>query len=265
MKLSKGTQNFWSQLSNYIFCSIIIILAAFYLFSSKVAIVLAFSLFVSLIWVLSQIKSKLLSVLPDEFQYQSAILADAPLLNVTWLQQQTSALESLGFVQLIDYKVENPGLARCFAHPQHYCYAEVNEAFQATGEFFSRQTGIASNLDGDWHLASINREADFKDSIAYGFWRNPKTIGTYYPELSLEELFEKHLRFRQQMIADLGITVLTDVSWENYVKIEQEKMIYRKRSLKSKNLLWAMMEVTLFELNPKSEWLGDYAKFATKK
>ncbi|MDF0554877.1 hypothetical protein [Kamptonema sp. UHCC 0994] len=78
-------------------------------------------------------------------------------------------------------------------------------------------------------------------------------------------MLQKHLEFRQRMIGDLGIKVLTDVSWENYVKIVQESVIYRKRSLKRKNLLLAMIEVTLFELNPKSEWLGDYAKFARQR
>jgi hypothetical protein len=58
---------------------------------------------------------------------------------------------------------------------------------------------------------------------------------------------------------------LTDVSWENYVQLQQVGVIYRKRSLRGKIILLAMIEVTQFELNPKSEWLGDYAKFVTGK
>ena len=119
---------------------------------------------------------------------------------------------------------------------------------------------IASNLAEGWQLATVNREASIKDGISYGFWRNPKSLRTHHPEISLAELLEKHLEFRQRMIMDLGITVLTDISWENYVQIQREGVIYRKRSLRGKILLLAMIEVTQFELNPKSEWLGDYGK-----
>ncbi|CBN57904.1 MULTISPECIES: hypothetical protein [Kamptonema] len=266
MKSSSAAQIFWSILSSFIFVCLIPILAIFYWFGLKVGLVITFLFSLCFLWLLSYIKSKLLMGMPDEFKYQSAIVTDNPLLNITWLQQQTSALESLGFVQLIDYKTgENPGLGRCFAHPQHYCYAEVTQSFQKTGELLIRQIAISSNLDEGWQLGTVNRQANVIDSIPYGFWRNPKSVRICYPDLSLEEVFEKHLEFRQRMVADLGITVLTDVSWENYVKIEQEATTYRKRSLKRKNLLLAMIEVTLFELNPKSEWLGDYAKFARQR
>jgi hypothetical protein len=39
----------------------------------------------------------------------------------------------------------------------------------------------------------------------------------------------------------------------------------RKQTLKRKNLLLAMLEATLFERNPKSQWLGDYPQEAAKK
>ena len=267
MTLSTGTQNFWSQQKNYLLSSGITIVVAFWYFGAKIGIIITFFLFLCYLWLLSDTKFKLLMGLPDEFQYESAILRDYPLLNFTWLQQQTNELESLGFVQLIDYKVgENPCFGRCFSHPQHYCYAEVSELFQATGESFSRQASIASHLDEGWELDTINREvSNVKDSFSYGFWRNPKAVRLYSPNPSLEELLQKHLEFRQRMVVDLGITVLTDVSWANYVNIEQEAAIYRKRSLQRKILLLAMVEVTQFELNPKSEWLGDYAKFARQR
>ena len=62
------------------------------------------------------------------------------------------------------------------------------------------------------------------------------------------------------MQTDLGIALLRDISWENYVRLEEDAVAYRKQALKKKILLLAMIEVTKFELNPKSEWLGDYAK-----
>ena len=267
MKLSNGTENFWSQIRNYILSSGVTIIVAFWYYGPKVGSIITFFLFLCFLWLLSDTKSKVLMGLPDEFQYESANLNDYPMLNFTWLQQQTSELEALGFVQLIDYKLVggNPGFARCFSHPESYCYAEVFEVFQATGESFARQAVISSNLAEGWHLATINREANIKDGISYGFWRNSKSVRTHHPEISFAELLEKHLALRQRMIMDLGITVLTDVSWENYVQLQREGVIYRKRSLRGKIMLLAMIEVTQFELNPKSEWLGDYAKFVTGK
>lgn len=267
MKLSNGTENFWSQIRNYLLSSGLTIIVAFSSYGPRVGNIITFFLFLCFLWLLSDTKSKLLRGLPDEFQYEVANLNDFPLLNFNWLQQQSSELEALGFVRLIDYKLVGgtPGFSRCFSHPESYCYAEVFEVFQATGESFARQTVIGSNLDEGWYLATINREANIKDGISYGFWRNPKSVCTHYPEMSLAELLEKHLTFRQRMIMDLGITVLTDVSWENYVQLQQEWVIYRKRSLRGKIILLAMIEVTQFELNPKSEWLGDYAKFVKGK
>ncbi len=39
----------------------------------------------------------------------------------------------------------------------------------------------------------------------------------------------------------------------------------RKQTFRRKSLLLAMLEATLFEINPKSEWLGDYPKVAAKR
>ncbi|MDM9381873.1 hypothetical protein QUB80_14305 [Chlorogloeopsis sp. ULAP01] len=141
------------------------------------------------------------------------MLADYPLLNVSWLGNQTSTLESLGFVQLMDYKVEpGTGFARCFAHPQHYCFAEIGQIFGANGEAIVEHCTVFSIVEQDWVVGAINREVNQNDGIAY-IWRHPKKVGTYYQNVSFDEFFQAHLRFRQQILDDLGITVSTDVSW----------------------------------------------------
>ncbi|OYQ65132.1 hypothetical protein B9G53_08540 [Pseudanabaena sp. SR411] len=262
MKLSDGTQNFWSQVRGYALSSALTIAVAFHFYGWKTASIIAFFLFICFIWLLSDIKEKLIRSQPDQFNYETTTIEDYPLLNFNWFQNQTDRLKLLGFVQIMDYKIpQSPGFARCFAHPVNYCYAEVNEVFKATGESFARNASITSSLEQDWTLSSINQEVSITASIAYGFWRKPRSLRIYYPNLSLEELFNKHLKMRQQMITNIGVSVLTDVSWENYVNKQQEGTIYRKKAMKQKSLLLAMIEVTKFELNPKSEWLEDYAKF----
>jgi phosphate/sulfate permease len=90
MKLSNGTENFWSQIRNYILSSGLTIIVAFWYYGPKVGSIITFFLFLCFLWLLSDTKSKVLMGLPDEFQYESANLNDYPMLNFTWLQQQTN-------------------------------------------------------------------------------------------------------------------------------------------------------------------------------
>jgi Ca2+/Na+ antiporter len=265
-KLSRGTQNFWTQIIIYIIFSTFTIVVAFQLYGWQLAGTSAFLLFIYFLWLLFDIKRKLIRSLTNKFEYKTVDIKDYSLLDFNWFQEQTDELKLLGFVQIRDYTTgKTQGFARCFAHPENHCYAEINESFRANGASFSRNTVIMSELTQDWSLSSINHEANTTASIAYGFWRNPKSVRIYQDELSLDELLNRHLQMRQQMINDIGVSLLTDVSWDNYVEKQQEAAIYRNQSLKRKFLLLAMINVTKFELNPKSEWLGDYAKFIRTK
>lgn len=261
MKLSDGVQDFWSKIRGYALCSALTIALAFYFHGWKMASTIAFFLLVYFFWFLSNTKEKLIRALPTDFAYENVTIDDYPLVNFTWFQQKTDELKSLGFDQIMDYKTAKTlGFERCFSHPKYFCYADVSEVFTVDGESY-RNTVISSGLDKGWSLSSNNREVINIDSIAYGLWCNPKNVRTYHPELRLEELFHKHLQMRQRMIDDIGVSLLTDVSWDNYIEKQQKGVIYRKKAFEQKVLLLAMIEVTRFELNPKSEWLGDYAKF----
>lgn len=262
MKLSDGTQNFWSQIRGYAISSSVTIATAFYFYGWKIASVITFFLIVCFIWLLSDIKEKLVRSQPDNFSYEITTIEEYPLLNFNWFQTQTDQLELLGFVRIMDYKIpQTSGFARCFAHPVNSSYIEINEVFKPTGESFARNISIMSSLEQGWTLSGVNQEVNNIASISYGFWRNPRSVRIYYPNLNLEEFLHNHLKMRQQMIANIGVSVLTDVSWDNYVRKQQEAMIYRKKAMKQKSLLLAMIDVTKFELNPKSEWLEDYAQF----
>jgi len=97
-------------------------------------------------------------------------------------------------------------------------------------------------------------------------YRNPKVIGIHDPNPRLEEVFQAHLRTRQQIISDLGITVLTDVSWDAYVQFNQNLVAYIKQALTQRNLLVGMIKATLYELNPKPDWFyGDYPAIAARR
>ncbi len=273
--MSPGIQNFWFQVGNFFFSLVISILAILwygswdkYIFLSLpflVAFIVCFFLnLLPFIWFLSHLKSQLLQAMPDEWEFNVAVLTDYPLLNFTWLREQTTILESLGFLQLMDYQVKpGNGFARCFAHPQHYCFAEIGQSFMQDGEIVTSHT-IFSALEQDWAVGAINRPVQNADGIGY-IWRNPKHIRTYQPYLNLDELLQSHLNFRQRIITDLGIYVFTDISWHFYRNMMQQFTVSSKQTFRRKNLILAMLEATLFELNPKSEWLGDYPQAAVKR
>ncbi|MBH8576904.1 hypothetical protein I8752_28745 [Nostocaceae cyanobacterium CENA369] len=276
MKLSKGIQTFWAAVASYILLGLTLFS---YLLASNgwkltnllslpdiISFIIVIALVVfPLLWFLSNLKLHLLQATPNEWQFKVAILAEYPQLDLSWLQQQTTTLESLGFVHLMDYKVDlNTGFTRCFAHPQEYCFAEINQIFQKTGEAIAINCCVFSLLQQDWVVAVMNREVERHDGIPY-MWRNSKHVRTYEPNLNLNELLQNHLGFRQQIVTNLGITVSTDVSWFAYRNLEQQAIIYRKQNLRRKNLFLAMLEATLFEINPKSKWLGDYPKEVAKR
>jgi hypothetical protein len=94
-----------------------------------------------------------------------------------------------------------------------------------------------------------------------------KTLWQIFPEYGvddIQELLTTHLELRQEISSTLNLEVQTDLTLESYIHHEEDEGLQRRVVLKKKRILIALIEAYLFELNPKSEWLGDYAKFAAK-
>ncbi|MBW4565853.1 MAG: hypothetical protein KME32_33180 [Mojavia pulchra JT2-VF2] len=275
MKLSSGIQAFWLAVGSYVLSGLALFL---YLLAGNgwqltnllnLPDLLGFTIVIALVtfpllWFLSNVKIQMLRATPNEWQFKVAVIADYPQLDLNWLQQQTTILESLGFVQLMDYNVDpGNGFARCFAHPQQYCFAEIGQIFTLKEDKLAKNCTFHSSLSQDWSLTAINREVNQLDGIAY-IWRHPQAVRTYHSNINVDELLQAHLILRQQILTDVGISVSNDVSWSAYRSLGQQATIFRKQTLRRKNLLLAMLEATLFEMKPKSEWLGDYPKAAKR-
>jgi hypothetical protein len=276
MQLSTGIQKFWIALANYLVLGLMLFL---YLLAGNgwkltnllslpdlmgLTIVIALVLF-PFIWFLGNIKTQMLQELPNESRFKAAIITDFPQLDLFWLQQETKDLEAIGFVQLMDYKVEpGNGFARSFAHPQHHCFAEIGQLFSDAKDKPEKYSYMYSSLTQDWDLTTINRQVHRLDATAY-IGKHPKAVRKYHPEVYLDELLEQHLSLRRQMLNNLDISVVTDISWSGYKSLGQQATISRKTIMRRKKLLLAMLEATLFEIKPKSEWLGNYAKVAAKR
>jgi hypothetical protein len=276
MQLSTGIQKFWIALANYLVLGLMLFL---YLLAGNgwkltnllslpdlmgLTIVIALVLF-PFIWFLGNIKTQMLQELPNESRFKAAVITDFPQLDLFWLQQETKDLEAIGFVQLMDYKVEpGNGFARSFAHPQHHCFAEIGQLFSDAKDKPEKYSYMYSSLTQDWDLTTINRQVHRLDATAY-IGKHPKAVRKYHPEVYLDELLEQHLSLRRQMLNNLDISVVTDISWSGYKSLGQQATISRKTIMRRKKLLLAMLEATLFEIKPKSEWLGNYAKVAAKR
>ncbi|HIK07073.1 MAG TPA: hypothetical protein IGS40_20675 [Trichormus sp. M33_DOE_039] len=276
MQLSAGIKNFWISVISYLLVGFCLFL---YLVASNgwkltnllslpgfigLIVVVAVAIF-PLLWFLSHLKSQLIKVLPDDVQFNKVVPTDYPWLDLATLSEQTTTLESLGFIQLIDHDIPSAlGFSRSLAHPQQYCFAEIGQLFQVTGGIITHHLCIFSILEQDWALAEINKAVSNVDAISY-IWRHPKQIRRYHSNMKLDELFQSHLKFRQQILTDLNINLSTDTSWSFFQRIEEQAAIFRKQTMRRKNILLSMLETTLFEMNPKSEWLGDYPKEAAKR
>ncbi len=270
MKLNPGTKNFWIQIGNILFAAIVLVAIAFYFAGSNGVILALFIGTGLLVSFLMATKTAIVSGLPDTWDITSTTFTDFPNLDRTWLEQQTDQLTALGFQILMDYKLVNSsvsGFARCFSHPQHYCFLEMGQCFPATGGVIYNSS-MMSYFDADWTLASVGREITINDSFPR-LWRHPHSVVLFRKADDRNndpgQLLQSHLQFREQMTADLGITLCRDISWDAYQKLEQQAAIERKKRLQQCNLLLGMIEVTLFELNPQSEWLGDYGKIRQKR
>ncbi len=219
MTLSRGIKNFWIQIGRIVLASTAFALVGFLWFGWRAAVLIGLIGLFGLFSFLQETKSRFFRGLSGEWNARPVSLETFSLIDLDWLQQQTIALESLGFVQLMDYERLECGqtLARCLAHPQQYCFAEIGQLVSSSDKPPLKHSSISSLLDEGWRLGVANREPSSSVSLNL-LYRNPKVIGIHDPNPRMEEVFEAHLRTRQQIISDLGITVLTDVSRDAYVR-----------------------------------------------
>ncbi|MDX2212184.1 MAG: hypothetical protein SFY66_02735 [Oculatellaceae cyanobacterium bins.114] len=260
MRLSSGIQQFWFVIGSSLFWAALVTGLVVYFSGWQNGVLAAAIMLFFTGWEVHSIKQKLMRSLPDQLDFQPVTPNDfAFQLDVAVLEQQTKELEALGFVHLQDYALQpTSGLARCFAHPQHYCFAEVGQIFGADGKMINANPVILSNLSQNWTLAHVRGDLISSSSISL-LWRNPQNVGIYHPNTSLEDLLQIHVKFRQKMVNDLAITVMTDVSWDAYKAGQQQAASDRKHRFQRRSLLIGMVKATLFELNPTLEWLGNYA------
>jgi hypothetical protein len=198
------------------------------------------------------------SVSPQKFIFTQAELW--PHINQDELNRCTLELEQLGFVQLTDYTLSssNTALARLFAHPDKFCFVEV---FQIGN--LPMVCSISCLLEKNWSLAVVNRSA--LSAISYAFFRQPRKLVKKIENAPVDILFQSLLEWREQVCSDLNLRLIQDVRSETYFEKQHSNQADRKHVLLRKSVILALLEMFLFSLNPKTEWLGDYSKLKVKR
>lgn len=239
-----------------------------------IAMALGFSI-LAIILFCGKVKSQTVNsaVIPEMI---AASIDEYPRLDHTSLENYTQTLESMDFNYLGDIGLggeqgkNNPAMARVFWHSKHNCFAEVAQNFSGTdpAKDVGMRCTFGSLLDKPWLLATSNM-AEGNNGFSH-MMRRPKSLWQNFPEYGstdiddVQESLYKHLELRQAISSTLNIEAQTDLTLESFIHHEEDEGVQRRIVLEKKRILLALIEAYLFELNPKTEWLGDYAKFAKR-
>jgi hypothetical protein len=152
-------------------------------------------------------------------------------------------------------------MARLFAHPQKCYFAEVG---QINGSpMFCR---ISCRLEQHWSLTVANNPASNKlNPVWYAFLRQPHALVKRIKNAPISVLLESLTEWHQQVSTDLKAKIISDVTAEVYFENQRQKRMQQRKSLIRKSIILGLIEMMLFSLNPKSEWLGGYAKLKQKR
>lgn len=213
------------------------------------------------------IKTQLLNGLPNEYQYLPGdIDEDFTPFDTDLIRQYMQELENQSFVYFRDVKLA-PGrvgslsFARLYSHPEHHCLAEVFQVFYPGQEPSSVTLSIHSYFDNERTFSSTQSKPN---GFSY-MWRNNHSLWRYYPSAMPAQLLQYHLRDRQEIMEKLRVGLVPVTSWEFYEEEQQQSAKIRRQTFKRKNIFLSLIEATLFEIKPASQWLGDYGKIANLK
>jgi hypothetical protein len=208
---------------------------------------------------------------PHMFQID---INEYPQLNHTSLENYTQSLEALGFKYLGDLGSrlgESLSMVRVFWHSTHNCFTEVGQNFCEAdpNKDISMRCCFGSLLkksaEKQWALGTSNM-VEGMSGISY-MMRRPNSLWQNFPEYGIDDvqkLLRNHLELRNAICSSTNIEIQANRTLESYIHHEEDESVQRYAALEKRNILVALIEAYIFELNPKSEWLGDYTKFAAK-
>lgn len=241
-----------------------------------VAIVLGISLLVAQGWrararrrrreINAKTRDKMVAIVSTTNEYVPVGASSVEGLNQEKLAAYTAALEQLGFSRLLDYRLrrgdsgELRGFERVFANSEEQCFAGImaGGVLQPDQPLF---VAINSYMDGGWRLGTSNiaaRKADY-------YLRHPCILRMRYPDDPIKRLVARHLERRAEILRDLDIKTLPDVSIEFFIARSREANVERKTKIQTANPLGDLPLAEAQATARTQEWLGDYPAEAERR
>lgn len=215
-------------------------------------------------------KGLILAALPARLDYYEQSVtqfeSENAGFNAARLREYSRELENAGCVLIADFRVimtlpsgQNsppmPGFARLFSHPTRNFFAEVNQLVKDGAPPMS--CNINSIAPPDWSLETNNMPPYSADSITYAM-RRPHSIWNRRPELAPRQLIELHLRQRERVFGDLGLSPQTNLDWATYQNRENMACDARRDVVQKASSLKLMYDI--FFSKGKRQWWGEYGQ-----
>jgi hypothetical protein len=178
-------------------------------------------------------------------------------LKVDLLDKYTTELESIGFTQLADrgiFSLTPNTFIRILVNSEQHCFAIVSQTTSG-----AMRCWLRSFLTDNWSLANLNYRSDTYRSCTAQIWsRHPRQLWMSQPDLKLARILETHLQRRQQLVRDLQIEIIQDLTVETYLDFEQMAMSRYHQNMKRKWIVVGMIEAVWLFFHSKTEWMGEY-------
>lgn len=186
--------------------------------------------------------------------YEPTKVEDWPHLNLDALTYYTNEFQGLGFTSIGDYTTPAiKGMIRTFSHSELNCFADVGQL--AEQQIYCL---ILSELESDWTIAVTNLESTpTSRASSYAFTRLPRIIRRTISNATPTTLLQALLNRRSQMIKDLSIQPLKDVSIEMHFGRTRERFLKIRNRLLWSSISWRMLVYLfcklIFRLKPPSD------------
>ena len=208
-----------------------------------------------------RLKSKLLKSHAKSIKFYPTSPEEFPYLDTELLARRTAELETLGFRHALDYSLDSdPSKAlqpfgRLFLHPVHKCFAELGQVTAANRALTPMGCSVFGYLQEEWSHSVGDRYPNAQIYLNC----TPRKLVRWMTGASPSELLDEHLRRRNEMISWLGIGV-RELSASDFLLRSGRNAIASREEFKKRSVLLYLLRLDLFERNPTSEWLGEFAK-----
>jgi len=218
------------------------------------------------------LKRRVLKNMGTTYSFPPAVPGQFPKLDTERLDYYTREFEGMGFTRLADFSVVSdaakpiPNFSRLFVDAKHHCFGVAFQIFPAGKSPRALNCTVSCSLEDEWDLAFSDRKPLATSALV----RRRRGLGVSMPEATPYELLNAFLQMRMQVCQDLGISPLTNDTFEAYMAKTQAAHQNIRESVKQKSFATRVPQVywrkfSLLKTKQEYVWLGDYPSEAEKR